>query len=229
MQVVVHPKLVDQVQQLILAAIADGRLAPGQRIIQQNLAEMFRVSRQPVQQALLLLRDKGVLSEAAGRGLIVAPLDLDYVRNMYEVRSVIEGLAFRRSAEINAERARERGPALIEKGRRAAESGAVAAMIEADLKFHEFIYSLSQNPLIEQTLQAHWIYTQRVMAEVLTGDQKPSDVWNQHEEMLDAVIEGDGTAAETLSREHVTQAGAFIIAHLQTAPKGYLLRGTAVA
>ena len=93
--------------------------APGDRIIQEQIAQALGVSRQPVQQALALLRNQGVLHDAPGRGLIVAPLDPGHVQHMYDMRAVIEGLACRRAAETNAERAAKLGPALIEAGRKA--------------------------------------------------------------------------------------------------------------
>ena len=96
-ELAVQPKLVEQVQDAILAEISEGKLAAGERVIQEQIAQVLGVSRQPVQQALLLLRDKGVLRDAPGRGLIVAPLDLDYVQNMYEVCAVLEGLFSARS------------------------------------------------------------------------------------------------------------------------------------
>ena len=73
-------RLVEQVYEAILSEITEGKLPPNSRLIQDELAEVYGVSRQPVQQALLLLRNKGVLVDAPGRGLIVAPLDLDYVQ-----------------------------------------------------------------------------------------------------------------------------------------------------
>ena len=227
-EVIVQPSLVEQVHEAILAEIIEGRIAPGERIIQERIALALRVSRQPVQQALLLLRNKGIVCDAPGRGLIVAPLDLDYVQNMYDVRAVIEGLAFRKAAEADAERAKKNGPALIRDGRKAVKSNSVAAMIAADMKFHDFIYGLSNNPLIAPTMQLHWTYTQRVMGEVLTRDERPRDIWLQHEEMLAAVVSGNGDRAEALARQHVTQAAAFMIARLRTearhaaAPKGLM-------
>ena len=47
-----------------------------------------------------------------------------------------------------------------------------------------FIYELAQNSLIAPTMEAQWIYTQRVMGEVLMRDEKPRDIWDQHEAML---------------------------------------------
>ena len=215
-EVVVQPGLVEQVHEAILAEITEGRVAPGERIIQERIALALGVSRQPVQQALLLLRNKGIVCDAPGRGLIVAPIDLDYVENMYDMRAVLEGLAFRRAAEMDAERAKKSGPALIRNGRKAVESGSVAAMIAADMKFHDFIYELSNNPLIAPTMQLHWTYTQRVMGEVLMRDERPRDIWLQHEEMLAVVAAGDGNKAEALARQHVVQAATFMISRLRS-------------
>ncbi len=214
-----QPKLVEQVLEAILNEITEGKLAPGERVIQEQIAQELGVSRQPIQQALLLLRNKGVLRDAPGRGLIVAPLDLDYVQSMYDVRAVMEGLAFRKAAELNADRARRDGPALIQKGRKAVKSKSVAAMIAADREFHDFIYELAQNPLIAPTMEAQWTSTQRVMGEVLMRDEKPRDIWDQHEAMLAAVADGDGAKAEELARQHVIQAANFMVTRLRTQRK----------
>ena len=210
-----QPNLVAQVHDAILAEISSGALAPGDRIIQEQLAQALGVSRQPVQQALALLRNQGVLQDAPGRGLLVAPLDPTHVQHMYDIRAVIEGLAARRAAELGAERAAKAGPALIDAGRKAVAAGSVARMIAADMKFHEVIYGLSSNPLIAPALATHLTYTQRVMGEVLIRDEKPRDIWDQHEAILKAIAEGDGERAETLVRLHLTQAAGFMVTRLR--------------
>jgi DNA-binding GntR family transcriptional regulator len=211
------PNLVEQVRDAILGEIASGQLAPGDRIIQEQLAQALGVSRQPVQQALAMLRNQGVLHDAPGRGLLVAPLDADHVQQMYDVRAVIEGLACRRAAETNAAQAAKQGPALIEAGRKAVAQGSVAKMIAADMRFHEFIYALSGNVLIAPALETHLTYTQRVMGEVLIRDEKPRDIWDQHARILEAIAKGDGTRAEALARAHITQAAGFMVERLRAA------------
>ena len=216
-----QPKLVELVQDAILAEIASGKLPPGARIIQEQIAHDLGVSRQPVQQALLVLRNLGVLREAPGRGLQVAPLDLDHVRNMYDMRAVVEGLAFRKAAERNADRAVKEGPAYVEAGRDAVARGDMAGMIKADMDFHAFIYELSGNPLVAPAMETHWTNTQRVMGEVLMRDERPRDIWDQHEALLHAVQAADGRKAERLARHHIEQAADFMIARLrQEAPGG---------
>ena len=209
------PNLTEQVRDAILDEIASGRLASGERVIQEQIAQALGVSRQPVQQALALLRNQGVLRDAPGRGLIVTPLDPDQVQHMYELRAVVEGLACRCAAETSAERAAAQGPALIEAGRKAAANGAVARMVAADMRFHEFIYALSGNPFVASTMASHWTHTQRVMAEVLTRDEKPRDIWDQHAQILAAIVAGDAARAETLARKHITQAAGFMVARLR--------------
>lgn len=216
----VGPTLVEQVHRAILADIAGGRLPPGERIIQEQLAQELGVSRQPVQQALTLLRKEGVLSDAPGRGLQVAPLNLEHVRHMYEVRAVIEGLAFRNAAKNNATEVARRSPAMIRAGRKAVAAQSFAAMIAADMALHHFIYAQSGNPLLAPSMETHWTQTQRVMGEVLMRDDKPRDIWNQHEEMLGAVAAGDGAHAETLARQHILEAADFMILRLQAERAG---------
>jgi len=79
-QIQPQPTLVEQVVNAIVSEIVDGELPSNARLIQDELARAYGVSRQPVQQALLLLRDRGLVREAPGRGLIVSPLDVDFVR-----------------------------------------------------------------------------------------------------------------------------------------------------
>src|SRR5579859_1186696 len=134
-----QPTLVEQVVNAIVSEIVDGDLPSNARLIQDDLARAYGVSRQPVQQALLLLRDRGLVREAPGRGLIVSPLDVDFVRNLYEIRAMLDGLAARLAAERDPERAKIEGPAYLEEGRVAVESGSLNKQIEADMRFHAFI------------------------------------------------------------------------------------------
>jgi DNA-binding GntR family transcriptional regulator len=212
-----HPTLVDQVVEAIVSEIADGTLASNARLIQDELARAYGVSRQPVQQALLLLRNDGLVREAPGRGLIVAPLDVEFVRNLYQIRTMLDGLAGRLAAQNGAERARREGKERIVRGLSAVENGSLTEQIVADMEFHAFVGELSGNPLIGETTRPHWPYLRRLMGEVLRGDEvMPSTVWDEHAAILDAIIAGNGNRAEKLSREHVSSAADFVVGRLQS-------------
>jgi DNA-binding GntR family transcriptional regulator len=88
-------------------------------------------------------------------------------------------------------------------------------MVAADMRFHEFIYSLSGNPLIAPAMAAHWTHTQRVMGEVLIKDETPRDIWDQHAAILTAVADGDKVRAEKLARSHISEAARFMVTRLR--------------
>lgn len=212
-----HPDLAQQAYDAILDAICGGQLAPGSRIIQEDLAARLAVSRQPVIQALLLLRKQGFLRDNGRRGLIVAPLEAADVRRVYAVRGVLDGLAARAAAAGNAARAATEGPALIIAGRRAARGRDMAAMIAADMAFHRFLYDLSGNPLIEESAGLHWQHIRRAMGGVLRRGDRPVRVWDEHEAILAAVAAGDEAKAEALSRQHAETAAGELAAQIEAA------------
>lgn len=196
------PDLVDQVHGALLDAICDGSLAPGQRITQEDIAAQLAVSRQPVLQALRLLKKDGFVLDAPGRGLLVAPLDPDWMASVYQVRGALDALA----ARLAAGRRYRVDPRLIELGRKATRGRNVKAMIDADLAFHEAIYAASGNPLLAQGAQQHWRHLRRVMGAVLQSSRQRASVWDEHQAIADAIAAGDAARAVQLIEHHSQQA-----------------------
>ncbi len=214
-----QPSLVDQVYEAILSDVSAGKFADDARLRQEELAESLGVSRQPVQQALLLLKSHGILRDAPGRGLMVAPLEAEFVRNLYEVRGALDGVASAKAAERGAATARKEGPAYIKRGREAVVSRSIPKMIAADMDFHFFLYGLARNPLVAETSAPHWSYLRRVMGEVLLHGETPADIWDQHEAILNAVIDADAPTAEHLAREHISHAADTLTERLVEHPE----------
>ena len=96
------PDLTEQVYARLLNAICDGELPPGSRLTQEECAASFNVSRQPVLQALRLLKQDGLVVDAGRRGLMVTPLDATVVAQIYEVRTALDALAARLAAQRSA-------------------------------------------------------------------------------------------------------------------------------
>jgi DNA-binding GntR family transcriptional regulator len=192
------PDLVDQVYRSLLDVISEGSLAPGQRITQEDIAEKLAVSRQPVLQALRLLKKDGFVLDAPGRGVLVAPLDAEWISKVYQVRGALDALA----ARLAAANRFKLDPKLIEAGRKAARGRNVKAMIDADMAFHNAIYAASANPLIEQSAHQHWGHLRRVMGAVLQQSRQRQAVWDEHEEIAAAIAAGDGDRAARLIETH---------------------------
>ncbi|MDF2463480.1 MAG: transcriptional regulator, GntR family-like protein [Ramlibacter sp.] len=205
-----QPDLVDQVYRSLLDAISDGSLAPGERITQEDIAQKLAVSRQPVLQALRLLKKDGFVLDAPGRGVLVAPLDADAMARIYQVRGALDALA----ARLAAARRFRLDPKVIEHGRKAARGRNVKAMIDADLAFHHAIYEASQNPLIEQSAQQHWRHLRRVMGAVLQQSKQREAVWDEHEAIAKAIAAGDADRAARLIEQHSRRASENLAAQL---------------
>lgn len=212
------PSLAEQVYERILDEICDGTLPPNSRLIQDDLAEVYEVSRQPVQQAMMLLRERGFVADAPKRGVIVAPLDIDLMRSVYQVREVLDGLACRLAAErADAKAASERGGELIARGREAIAGGSIARQISADLAFHEFVDELSGNAVIWEVSRPHLHHMRRIMGEVLRVEKNvPVGIWDEHAEILRAIVERDPERAERLGRGHISRASLKFISRLET-------------
>ncbi len=197
------PDLVDQVYRALLDAISDGSLSPGQRLTQEEVAEQLSVSRQPVLQALRLLKKDGFVLDAPGRGVQVAPLDVAWMLKVYQVRGALDALA----ARLAAQQRTRIEPRLIEQGRKAARGRNVKAMIDADIAFHDAIYAASGNALIAQTAHQHWRHLRRVMGAVLQQSQQRESVWDEHQAIADAIAAGDEARAVSLIEQHGDHAG----------------------
>lgn len=205
------PDYVEQACQALVDAIASGRLAPGERLTQEDLARRLNVSRQPVLQALRLLKKDGLVEDAPGRGLQVAPLNDTVIARVYEVRGALDGLAVRLATERHA----QLDLALLARGRRAVATHDVRAMIEADIEFHRAIYAASGNPLIDQTAQVHWHQIRRAMGSVLLRSEGRDTVWDEHEAIARAIAAGDVAEATRLITEHTRWAAENMRASLE--------------
>jgi DNA-binding GntR family transcriptional regulator len=208
----IQAPLVDRVYRAILDAICDGQLPPGERITQDQLAATLNVSRQPVLQALLLLRKQGFVRETGRRGVVVAELEPAFIAQLYEVRAALDGAACRGAARRNAAAARARGRALLAEGRAAVRSGSVGAMIAADMAFHQFLYALSGNPLIAETAALHWQHIRRAMGGYLRRYRARDTIWDEHEAILAAVAAGDADDAARRAQHHAEAAAVNLAA-----------------
>jgi DNA-binding GntR family transcriptional regulator len=205
--------LIDRAYERLVEAIADGTLAPGRRIRQEELGGMLGVSRQPISHALRMLKQQKLVEENGRRGLTVSMVDPVRVRELYQVRTALDALAARLAAERVA--ARKIGVAQRRTAQRALAAGLalrpdapVLAFIQADVAFHTTLYRLSGNRAIEDTVSAQWPHLKRSMGAVLEDPEQRPLVWAEHREILRCVLAGDAASAERTARGHTDRAGA---------------------
>lgn len=222
-----QPSLAQQVYDAIVDEICEGRLEAGAHLVQEQLASQLGVSRQPVQQAMTLLKADGMVEEIGMRGLQVTALDLDLMRHHYDIRASLDGIAARKAAirardvEGVAAEIEARGREIMRCGVAAVEQAAVRDQIRYDAALHALFYESSGNPLLARTAEPHWRFLRRAMGEVLRHAQLPGEIWRQHAEIVDAVVGGDPDRAEALIVDHDMQAADTLCAALADRPRDF--------
>lgn len=205
------PDLVNQVYISLRNAICEGQLVPGQRLNQDQIAAQLQVSRQPVGQAIQILKSQGFVKDTGRRGVEIASLTTNQIVGIYQIRAALDALAAREAALHSSIAALEGGSQLISMGRQMCSSGSIMDMVHADMEFHRFIYQISGNPVIDQTVAPHWYHLLRIMAQVLQNSPPRQKIWDEHAELLDAIVTGDGELAQKLARNHGEKAAAELV------------------
>jgi len=207
MEAIQAPKtLVEQAYAIILDAICDHTLRPGERLTQEEIAARLNVSRQPVMHALATLKSQGFVQETGKRGLVVAPIDRALFEAIYQFRSAVEPLAVRLATPRLAAESIAKGRSLIACGKNAVHAPDPRAIVRADMDFHLLVYELSGNPLILETMRLNWHHLRRSMDEVLRAPGMSITVWEEHEEIFEAMVRGDADVAATLIEKHMREA-----------------------
>lgn len=213
----VSANLTDRVYQAILDEILEGRLRAGEHLVQETLAKTLGVSRQPIQQAMALLKSDGVVVEVGRRGLAVAPIDTNRMKHHYELRGVLDGHGTRRAAHavdakpVLARDLADRADAIFAATEVAIAEGSIAEIIRQDEAFHKTLYDISGNSVLAEVAEPTWRFVRRAMAEFARRAKPPQDILAEHREILAAVLAGDGDQADALSRAHTASAADWLL------------------
>ena len=199
--------LVDQVYQAIRKQILSGTLNPKSPLRQEELAEQLGVSRQPVSHALVLLEREGLISDYGRKGKMVAPIVPEQLRNLYQVRGAIDGLAaYLCATRVNNE-VRNLLNKLVDQGDAATGNGSIQSLALADIAFHRALYEQSGNPEIMRLADQSWSHMVRSMHQVLEDQSLRSGIWDDHRAIAEAIIDGDSELARERATEHANSAG----------------------
>ena len=188
---------------LILEAIDDGVYRPGDRLVESELADRFGVSRTPVREALQRLETQSMLARD-GRSLIVASLDYNQLAELYLVRAELEGLAARLAAKhATTEEVRVLHD-MIEDDR--AFLNDPDAMSRANRRFHKQIHLASHNRYLVQQLDLVHRSMALLATTSLAAIGRSEQALVEHEAIVRAIAAGDGDAAASALRSHISKA-----------------------
>jgi DNA-binding GntR family transcriptional regulator len=197
----------------IRTAILNGSLPPGTRIAQEDLAAKLGVSREPVRQALIVLEREGLVSNTAGRGAVVALIDPAFISEVYEFREIIESFSAAKAATLS-----DFDPTPLRKiiaaGERARQAANSELVIDLDLQFHNGIYGLSMNRVVDEVMQTQWSHIRRAMLMSVNIRGYRHETWEEHAAIVDAIANRRAAQASKLAALHCKNARTAITAAL---------------
>lgn len=204
-----RPTSADLVQNVVSSAIVRGELRPGDPLVETELANRLGVSRGPIREALGQLERMGLVEKIPYKGSFVSHLTEDDVRELYTVRTRLEGLAARRIAERGDAESAARLDAILDRMRQAAEEEEFAKLVDIDLLFHKTLCELSEHKLLGQIWENHLgVSLKRFL--FLKQNRlytHPREAVLLHQPIVDAIRSGDPDRAEAAATHHVIEAG----------------------
>jgi DNA-binding GntR family transcriptional regulator len=184
-------------------AILSGDMAPGQRLVEPELAELFNVSRGAVRSALIALTGEGLVERVRNRGARVRVVTLDEAVAIMECREMLEALcAAKAAANIGDDEIRE----LTELGaqlRQAVADGEPMKYSALNAQLHQRVRQLARQPVAADLLERLNAQIVRHQFRLSLRPGRPQTSLPEHLAIIDAVVARDPAAAEAAARAHL--------------------------
>jgi DNA-binding GntR family transcriptional regulator len=201
--------LSDDVAMQLREAVLDGRLAPGQRIVERDIAEAMGTSRGPVRDALKLLENEGLVVRYPRRGAFVARLTIEDAREIYSLRQALEMLAVEYTLERASTEQLDELDELVRAMEQLIKRGYTQyEATDLDIEFHDTLYRISGH----KRLIAAWEALKEQVRVFLLAHRnlRPKDfedravVW--YRRIVTALCQRDGEVARNIMHEHIVVA-----------------------
>ena len=208
-------KIKDQVYEVIKENILNEHFKPGQRIQELEIAKQLQVSRSPVRSAINELIGEGLLESIPNKSVRVRKLSQKEIVDTFEFRLIIEKYAVKKVAKIMNGELSGKMAAYRKRFESFRSGGSLKEYVVLDSKFHEFLVSSADNAVILESLQkvAMLIMPFRIIS--LNSDNRFKESIDEHEKVIDALMEGDGDKAWEVCRTHLILAKEEIVKSLE--------------
>ena len=190
----------------IRGQILDGKLRPGERLVEDRLSAELGVSRVPIREALRELSAEGLVRIERNRGASVTEVTPAMVAELVEVRALLEGLNARLAAQRHdPEIVRQLGE-VLKRGNEAADAGSTEQLTRLNAEFHDRLAEASRNVVLSDVMRG--LRERTSLAFAINGRSRAREDWAEHSGILAAVIAGDAELAALLATRHVHNAAA---------------------
>lgn len=198
----------DQIRDEIRKRISYGKLTPGQRLIEQTLADEFGVSRIPVREALRMLDSEGLVETIPRRGVVVKTFSRQDLEHLYDVRTALEVQSFRLAAERATPKDTRKLEMILKRATKAMEKEDFSEVSQANVEFHEAVTVIAGNPFLSSMLEP---LTGRLG--LLMGQSHEHErQFTEHTGLAEAIAENDADRAGAAALAHIRRSRSHALA-----------------
>lgn len=197
-------------------AILTGKLVPGERLMENQLADKLGVSRTPVREALRMLELENLVELVPRKGAQVLDMSEKDIVNILEVRSALEGLATSLACKKMSKEAVMQLKALEANFERAVSENDIERFVELDEEFHDMIFAATENDKLVQMFQNLRIQLYRYRMAQAKEDTSMSTIVAHHRSIIRAIENNDFEEGAMLAQGHIKYQTEFILKNVQT-------------
>lgn len=192
-------KIFQKIRQDIIA----GKYSRDEELKELLIASEMGVSRTPVREALRQLEREGLVAIIPNKGTYVVGITVQDMKDIYDIRAVLERLCVRQVANIATVGQIEALEEILYLAEYHLKKGHRKQVVELSGKFHEILYEASGNRMLGRVLQNYYLYLEQVRMFLFTIPGKFGEVIGEHRQILEAIKEQDGEKAEQAVGKHI--------------------------
>lgn len=203
-RITIAPSTASQVHDWLRKRVQQGDLPPGMRISETEVAAAIGISRQPVREAFIRLASDGLAEVRPQRGTYISKISVSAVLSARFIREAVEADLTRAVAQARPDQMLDRMADEIARQQRADKAGSVEDFIDSDDRFHHLLAQAAGQDAV-------WTDLERLKAQMNRLRHLSMRVFDrsftigQHQQILDALRQGDADAAEAAMRSHLRQ------------------------
>lgn len=201
-----NDSVTDLVFDNIYKRIKTGTIKSGEILSERSIANELNVSRTPVREAFIRLERFGLVEMEKHRGVKVITFSTERVKQLYQVREVLEGLAARILAEQADTEVIEKLEMLIDKAEQAASEQDIEKLSNINTQFHTEIAKSTGNSYLISTMEKLQSHIGICMARSLSSLGRPLENIAEHRQIVKAIKLKDADFAEAVTRYHVRRS-----------------------
>lgn len=193
----------DDITEILRNAIIEGQFSPNERLVEDNLASKFNTSRTPIREAIRNLAAVGLVKVVPNKGAVVAEINIDDAKEVYQVRSHLEGLASKLATNNIPEEKYSELEEMLSKMDTAIYYGNRLDFERWNTNFHMTIYSYSNNSVLCNVIKDLLDKSILFRRSSWLTPHKVENIMKTHRDLLEAIKERDPDRAEKITQDHI--------------------------